>query len=45
MDPFRRQSSPITPFITRPWMNRNGAAAAATSGSVGLKGIIAGKTQ
>ncbi|KAK9880674.1 hypothetical protein WA026_011910 [Henosepilachna vigintioctopunctata] len=42
MDPFRKHHTPLTPYISRPWMNQNGAAAAASSGSVGLKGIIAG---
>lgn len=31
----------VNPFIRRPWMENNGAAAAA-GGQVGLKGIVAG---
>lgn len=31
----------VSPFPTRPWMDKNGAAAAA-SGQTGLKGIVAG---
>ena len=36
------RGSLISPFISRPWMTKNGAAAAA-GGSTGLKGIVAGK--
>lgn len=35
-------TSPLSPFIRRPWLNQNGAAAAVSSGSIGLKGIVAG---
>lgn len=30
------------PFVTRPWMQNNSAAAAAGSGNKGMKGIVAG---
>lgn len=32
----------LSPFINRPWMTNNGAAAGAGGGSKGLKGIVAG---
>lgn len=35
------QTTTLNPFIRRPWMQENGAAAAA-GGSKGVKGIIAG---
>ncbi len=39
MDGFRN------PFVNRPWMSKNGGAAAATaSGNLGLKGVIAGES-
>lgn len=38
MDNIRYRS----PFLSRPWMNQNAAAAAAAGGSMGLKGIVAG---
>lgn len=44
MDSSRLQSialSKNTPFPRRPWMEKNGAAAAA-GGASGLKGIVAG---
>lgn len=36
------QTTILSPFIQRPWMANNGAAAASGGGSKGLKGIIAG---
>ncbi len=37
----RYPNSILNPFIRRPWMENNGAAAAA-GGGTGLKGIVAG---
>lgn len=37
----RYPNSIVNPFIRRPWMENNGAAAAA-GGQTGLKGIVAG---
>lgn len=36
------QTTTLNPFIRRPWLTNNGAAAAGGSGSKGLKGIVAG---
>lgn len=36
------QTTMLSPFINRPWMTNNGAAAGAGGGSKGLKGIVAG---
>ena len=35
-------TSPLNPFIRRPWMANTSAAAAGGGGSKGLKGIVAG---
>lgn len=32
----------ISPYRNRPWMDNNGAAAAASAGNQGLKGVVAG---
>ena len=36
------QTTIMSPFIRRPWMMNNGAAAAGGDGKKGLKGIVAG---
>jgi hypothetical protein len=36
------QTTTMNPFLRRPWMENNSAAAAGGTGSKGLKGIVAG---